>query len=123
MTLSCTTSYNWKTCGWLYDEKSCQFEYAYDENNDVSKWSYTVTTCDSNFGGHEFIKPKKDIDLGNKNKVCRITLKNVSYEGEYLCKFQRCNSEENESCKTKVSAKAPMFSASIFVKVTLLNLV
>ena len=75
--------------------------------------------CDSNFGNYEFIKPNQDIDLGNKNKECRIKLNNVSYEGEYKCKFQRCNSEENNTCKTKVSADVPMFSASITVEVKL----
>ena len=121
MTLSCNTSYNWKTCGWLYDEKSCQFEYSYDEKNVVNKWSYTEMMCDPKFVKHEFKKPVKDIDLGNKNKVCRITLKNVSYEGEYKCKFQRCNLEENDYCKTTVSPNVPVFSASIFVKVKLSN--
>ena len=121
MILSCNTSHNWKTCGWLYGEKSCQFEYAFDKNSVVSPWSYKVTMCDSNFGNYEFIKPNQDIDLGNKNKECRIKLNNVSYEGEYRCKFQRCNPEENDFCKTKVSAEARMFSASIFVKVILHN--
>ena len=121
MTLSCNTSHNWKTCGWLYDEKLCQFEYAYDEKNPGNAWSYDKMMCDSSFGDHEFVKPNQDIDLGNKNKECRIRLKNVTYEGEYKCKFQRCNSEENDFCKTKVSANAPMFYASIIVEVKLHN--
>ena len=119
MTLSCTTSHNWKTCGWLYNEKLCQFEYAYNESDVGNEWMYDETRCDSNFGAHEFLKPLQGIDLGNKNKKCRLTLKNVTYEGEYKCKFQRCNSEENNTCKTKVSADVPMFSASITVEVKL----
>ena len=119
MTLSCTTSHNWKTCGWLYDEKLCQFEYAYNESYVGNEWMYDETSCDSNFGAHEFLKPLQDIDLGNKNKECKIKLKNVTYEGEYKCKFQRCNSEENNTCKTKVSADVPMHFASITVEVKL----
>ena len=119
MTLSCNTSHNWKTCGWLYDQKSCQFEYTYDENNVVSPWSYKKMICDSNFGGYDFITPNQGSDLGNKNKECRIEFKRVSYEGEYKCKFQRCNPEENDYCKTKVSPNVSVFSASIFVKVKL----
>ena len=82
---------------------------------------YDETRCDSNFGAHEFLKPLQGIDLGNKNKKCGITLKNVSYEGEYKCKFQRCNSEENNTCKTKVSADVLMFFASITVEVKFPN--
>ena len=119
MTLSCTTNHNWKTCGWLYDEKLCQFEYAYDESDVGNEWKYDETRCDPNFGDHEFVRPIQDIDLGNKNKECRIIFKSVSYEGEYKCKFQRCNKEENDTCKTKVSANVPMFSASITVEVKL----
>ena len=119
--LSCTTSHNWKTCSWLYDGKLCQFEYAYNESNVGNAWTYDKIKCDSSFVDNEFIKPLKDYDLENKNKACTIELKNVTYEGEYKCKFQRCNAEDNNYCKTKVPAGSPMFEASINVEVKLPN--
>ena len=121
MTLSCTTSHNWKTCSWLYGGKLCQYEYAYDKNDVGNEWSYDKMKCDSSFGDYEFEKPTEDYDLGNKNKLCKIKFINVTFEGEYKCKFQRCNEEENNYCKTNIPANSPIFYASIKVEVKLSN--
>ena len=120
MTVSCTTNHNWKTCTWLYHGKSCQIEYAYNKTYGGNGWRYDEILCDSNFGKYTFIEPE-GYHLGNKNKICKIKLESVTYEGEYVCTFQRCNQEENDFCKTKVSADRKSFSASINVKVKLLN--
>ena len=114
MTVSCTTSHNWKTCAWLYDGKKCQYEYAYNESR--NEWTYDKILCNSNFGDHTFVTPQ-DYHLGNSNMLCKITFESVTYEGQYICEFQRCNQEENNFCKTKVSADRQIFSASINVKV------
>ena len=116
MALSCTTSHNWKTCGWLYNEQLCQYEYVYNEKNAGNEWTYEKISSDSNCDEHTFVKPKER-SLGNNNKQCKIYFKSVSYDGEYVCQFQRCNPEENGFCKSQASTKIPMFSASMFVKV------
>ena len=119
MTLSCTTNHNWKTCGWLYDGKMCRYEYAYDKENPGNEWSYKEISCDPKFGKHELKKPESYYQ-GNKNKKCTIQFKSAAYEGKYLCKFQRCNPEEEDGfCKTTAPADIPMFNASITVKVKL----
>ena len=120
MTISCNTSHNWKTCGWLYDGKMCRYEYAYDKENAGNEWSYDDRSCDSNFPKHEFIKPDT-YNQGNENKKCSIQFESVTkdYEGKCLCKFQRCNPEEEGFCKTEAPKDIPMFEATITVKVTL----
>ena len=119
ITLSCNTSHNWKTCTWQYNGKLCQFEYAYNTTG-RNEWKYDEILCDSDFGEHTFIEPQ-DYYFGNKNTICKIVLKSVTFEGQYVCKFQRCNQEENDFCKTKVSSDRQMFFASTNVKVMLLN--
>ena len=120
MTLSCNTSHNWKTCAWLYDGIMCKFEYAFNDSNKGNEWTYEKTLCDSKFAEHDFLKPDT-YNLGNNNTLCRIQFKSVPYEGEYFCKFQRCNPEENDYCKTKVSTNNPLFTASISVEVNLIK--
>ena len=115
--ISCKTNDNWKTCTWVYDGKTCQFEYVFNEKLVGTQWTYEKY-CDAEFGNYEFETPL-DFDCGNKNKECRIKLKRVTFEGEYKCKFQRCNPEENDFCKTKISAGSQMFSASIKMEVKL----
>ena len=120
MSVSCKTNHNWKTCAWLYDGKTCQYEYAYNESYGRNEWTYDKILCDSNFGTHTFVTPQ-GYHLGNSNKLCKITFKSATYEGEYICEFQRCNQEENNFCKTKVLASRQRFSASINVKVKTLT--
>ena len=119
MTISCETDHNWKTCTWLYDGKSCQFEYVFNENIVRNPWTYEKD-CDAKFGNYEF-KTSPGYDTGNQNKECTIKLTKVTFEGEYKCKFQKCNPEENNFCKTKIPKNSPVFSATINVEVKLLN--
>ena len=114
-TLGCKTDENWKTCIWYYDGKLCKFEYSFNETLVGIKWTYEKY-CNPEFGDHKFIRPK-DFEYGNENKECRIELRNVTFEGEYKCKFQRCNPEEKDFCKTKISAESPIFEDVITVKV------
>ena len=119
MTISCKTDHNWKTCTWLYDGKSCQFDYVFNENSVRNQWTYEKD-CDAEFGDYEF-KTSPGYDTGNQNKECTIKLTKVTFEGEYKCKFQKCNPEENNFCKTKIPKNSPVFSATINVKVKLLK--
>ena len=119
MTISCTTDLNWKTCTWLYDGKSCRFEYVFNENLVRNPWTYEKD-CDAEFGEYDF-KTSPGYDTGNQNKECRINLLKVTFEGEYKCKFQRCNPEENDFCKTKIPTNSKVFSATINVEVKLLK--
>ena len=116
MTLGCKTDENWKTCLWYYDGMVCKFEYSFNESLVGIKWTYEEIFCDPEFGTHKLIRPK-DYEYGNINKECRIELKNVTFEGQYKCKFQRCNPEEKDFCKTKISDESPMFEDTISVKV------
>ena len=116
MALTCLTDQNWKTCMWLYDGRVCKLEYSYNESLIGIKWTYEEVFRDPKFGNYEFVKPK-DYENGNENKECKIRLPNVTFEGEYKCRFQRCNLEENDLCKTKVSEKSPTFENTIYVKV------
>ena len=114
-TISCKTSDNWKSCTWIYDGKTCKIEYVFNEKLVGTQWTYEKY-CDAEFGDYEFQTPQ-DYDLGNKNTECRIKLRSVTFEGQYKCKFQRCNPEENDFCKTNISKASPDFYATINVKV------
>ena len=117
MTISCKTDHNWKTCTWLYDGKSCQFDYVFNENSVRNQWTYEKD-CDAEFGDYEF-KTSPGYDTGNQNKECRIKLTKVTFEGEYKCKFQRCNLEDNDFCKTEIPKNRTVFPATINVEVKL----
>ena len=118
MSLSCKTNENWKTCLWHYDGRVCKFEYSFNESLVGIKWTYEETFCSPEFGNHTLVRPK-DYEYGNKNKECRIEFDKVTVEGEYKCRLQRCNPEENDYCKTKISENSPTFEDTILVKVNL----
>ena len=120
-TLSCSTNHNWKICIWSFKGRTCIFEYVFDESAILNQWTYDEVSCDPKFVGHEIIKPKAD-DKGNNNTICSIEIKQVTFEREYTCTFLRCNLEENNMCKTKVSKDCPKYSATINVKVDPFNL-
>ena len=116
LTLKCLTDQNWKTCMWLYDRRECKLEYSFNESLVGIKWTYEEVFLDPEFGNYTFMTPK-DYEYGNVNKECAIRLPRVPFEGEYKCKFQRCNPEDNDHCKTKISAEIRIFEDSISVKV------
>ena len=87
---------------------------------DEVQWKYDEVECDADFGDHEFIKPDPEIsDMGNNNTECGIKMKEMALyqSGKYQCKFQKCNIEENNMCKTKISKDCKLFSATINLKV------
>ena len=114
--LSCSTNHNWKTCIWQLDENLCTFDYVFDESAITNKWIYNEVSCDPEFGPHKIIQPKND-DTGNNNTKCSIEIEQVTGDREYTCTFQRCNLEENNMCRTKVSKDCPTYSATVNVKV------
>ena len=116
MALTCKTDENWKTCIWYYNGRVCKFEYSFNESLIGIKWTYDEIFCDPEFGNHTLIRPK-DYELGKINRECSIEFHKVPFEGEYKCKFQRCNPEEKDFCKTKISEESPMFEDTISVKV------
>ena len=117
VTLGCKTENNWKTCTWSYDGKYCRFEYVYKDSPVGYIWSYDEVYCDSDFSVHEFKKPEI-FDQGNDNKACKIEIDKVTFGGNYKCEFQRCNIENDNMCKTKISRDCSSFSAIITVEVS-----
>ena len=120
--LECTSNDNWKSCSWkrlsLDDSQSCNFTYQQTSNDtkqisskDSASWEIRKSGCGRFFGFAELKYRPGAFSIASSfsNEHCTIQIKEANRElsGDWECELQRCNSRENEGCKSYVLVHLP----------------